>query len=407
MRKLTVRDLDMRGKRVLVRVDFNVPLKDGCVADDTRIRSALPTLEYLLAQPAAAVLCSHLGRPDGERIPEYSLQPVANALKSLLCGREVRFASDCVGPVAAQQAADLLPGQVLLLENTRFHPEEQKNDPQFSIQLASLADIFVNDAFGSAHRSHASTEGVAQYMPAVVGLLMEKELDYLGGVLKQPRRPFIVILGGAKISDKIGLISTLLATADRVLVGGGMANTFLKAQGVEVADSLVEDTAIDAARMLLQRSGETFVLPTDVVIADRYAADAASQTISVCDGVPAGWRILDIGPTTVEQFGSYVHDSKMIVWNGPMGVFEFEAFAGGTNSLAHLVAESASISIVGGGDSVAAVRQSGMADSITHISTGGGASLALLEGKTLPGVVALDDSYQRNSNRGLNSRAVG
>ena len=391
MNKRTIRDLDLRGKRVLVRVDFNVPLMDDQVADDTRIRLSLPTLEYILAQRAAVVLCSHLGRPNGQNMPSHSLQPVAAALEVLLGSREVCFAPDCVGPLASQPAAELQAGQVLLLENTRFHPEEEKNDPKFSRQLARLAQIFVNDAFGSAHRAHASNVGVAQHLPAVAGLLLEKELDFLGRAVSQPKRPFVAILGGAKISDKIGVLYSILAKADTVLIGGGMANTLLKAQGIEVGDSLVEDAALDTARILVEKVGDKLVLPTDVVIADRFAADAVSRTIEVCEGVPSGWRILDIGPATADRFALHVQDSKTVVWNGPMGVFEFPTFAAGTNALARMVARSANISIVGGGDSAAAIRRSGLSGEITHISTGGGASLELLEGKLLPGVAALDD----------------
>lgn len=388
-RKKTLRDVPVQGKKVLVRVDFNVPLKDGQVADDTRIRAALPTLRYLLEQGAAVVLMSHLGRPKGKVVPELSLRPVAEHLGTLL-GQPVAFAPDCVGPEAEAAKAALQPGQVLLLENTRFHPEEKANDPVFAWQLAAGCDLFVNDAFGSAHRAHASTVGVAQYLPAVAGFLMEKELRYLGQALEQPERPFVAILGGAKISDKIGVIHRLLEKADRVLIGGGMANTFLAAQGYDLADSLVESEALETARDLLQRAGDRLLLPVDLVIADAFSAEAQRRVVPVGD-LPAGWRALDIGPETVATFARVLREAATIVWNGPMGVFELPPFAEGTFAVARAVAESPAVSIVGGGDSVAAIQQSGLADRITHLSTGGGASLEMLEGKVLPGVAALQD----------------
>ena len=387
--KKTVRDIDVRGKRVLVRVDFNVPLKDGKVMDDTRIRAALPTLNYLLDRDASLVLCSHLGRPKGKVDPALSLKPVAAHLESLL-GKPVAFAEDCIGPVAEAAAKALPKGGVLLLENTRFHPEEKKNDPEMARQLAALAELYVNDAFGSAHRAHASTEGVAKFLPAVAGLLMEKELRYLGETVAHPQQPFIAILGGAKISDKIGVIQNLLQKAETILIGGGMANTFFKAQGYPVGDSLVEDDALETARQLIQSAGTRLRLPVDVVIADDFRADAASRVMEMAP-IPDGWRILDIGAETVAAYAKTIAKAKTIVWNGPMGVFEFPAFAKGTFGIARAVAEADAVSIVGGGESVAAIRQSGLADSITHISTGGGASLEMLEGKTLPGVAALDD----------------
>ena len=388
--KKTVRDVDVRGKKVLVRVDFNVPLKDGQVADDTRIRAALPTIQYLLENDAAVILMSHLGRPKGERKPELSLKPVADYLGNLL-GQAVAFAEDCIGPQAEQAAAALQPGQVLLLENTRFHKEEKKNDPEMARQLAALADLYVNDAFGSAHRAHASTEGVAHYLPAVAGFLMEKEIRYLGQAIADPKKPFVAILGGAKVSDKIGVIRNLLTKADHILIGGGMANTFFKAQGYDVADSLVEDEALDTARDLLSAAGGKLYLPVDVVIADAFADDAQRRVVPVGD-VPAGWRILDIGPQTVLLYGRLIIDAYTVVWNGPMGVFEMPSFAEGTFGVAKIVAASKAVTIVGGGDSAAAVKQSGLADAITHISTGGGASLEMLEGKTLPGLAALLDA---------------
>lgn len=387
--KKTVRDVDVRGKKVLVRVDFNVPLKDGQVADDTRIRAALPTIQYLLENDAAVILMSHLGRPKGERKEALSLRPVAAYLGGLL-GQDVAFADDCIGPAAEAAAAALRPGEVLLLENTRFHPEEKKNDPAMAKQLASLAELYVNDAFGSAHRAHASTEGVAHYLPAVAGFLMEKEIRYLGQAIADPKKPFVAILGGAKVSDKIGVIRNLLTKADHILIGGGMANTFFKAQGYDVADSLVENEALDTARALLDEASGKLYLPADVVIAEAFENDAPRRVMPVGD-VPSGWRILDIGPQTVTLYGRLIIDANTVVWNGPMGVFEMPSFAEGTFGIAKIVAASKAVSIVGGGDSAAAIQQSGLAESITHISTGGGASLEMLEGKTLPGLAALLD----------------
>jgi phosphoglycerate kinase len=387
--KKTITDIDVKGKRVLVRVDFNVPIKDGKVGDDTRIRAALPTLQYLIDHGAALILCSHLGRPKGAPDPKYSLRPVATHLEGLI-GRPVAFAEDCIGPQAEAAAAALQPGGVLLLENTRFHPGEQKNDPEMARQLASLAQVYVNDAFGSAHRAHASTEGVARYLPAVAGFLMEKEIRYLGQAIADPKRPFIAILGGAKISDKIGVIRNLLTKADQVLIGGGMANTFFKAQGYPIGDSLVEDEALDTARELLAKAGKRLRLPVDVVIADKFENDAERKVMSMA-AVPDGWRILDVGPETVAHFGRAIADAGTVVWNGPMGVFEFPRFAEGTFGVAKAVAASQATSIIGGGDSVAAIQQAGLASQITHISTGGGASLEMLEGIELPGLAALQD----------------
>jgi phosphoglycerate kinase len=387
--KKSVADIDVKGKRVLVRVDYNVPIKDGKVGDDTRIVAAMPTLNYLLDHGAAVILCSHLGRPKGAPDPQYSLRPVADHLSSLL-GKPVAFAEDCVGPAAEKAAQALKPGAVLLLENTRFHAGETKNDPEMARQLAALADVYVNDAFGSAHRAHASTEGVAQYLPAVAGFLMEKEIKYLGQAIADPKQPFIAILGGAKVSDKIGVIRNLLQKADQVLIGGGMANTFFKAQGYPVGDSLAEDEVLDTARELLKEGKTRLRLPVDVVIADAFDDGARTKTMPM-GPVPDGWRILDIGPETVSAYSKTVHGAGTIVWNGPMGVFEFPNFAKGTFAVARAVAESGAISIVGGGDSVAAINQSGLSDRITHISTGGGASLEMLEGITLPGLAALLD----------------
>ena len=389
MDKKTIRDIDVDGKKVLVRVDFNVPILDGKVGDDTRIRAALPTLNYLLEHRAALILCSHLGRPKGGPDPKYTLRPVAEHLQKLM-GREVLFAADCIGPEAEAAASKLSQGSILILENTRFHPEEEKNDPAMAQQLAILADVYVNDAFGSAHRAHASTEGVAKFLPAVAGFLMEREIQYLGAAVADPAKPFVAILGGAKVSDKIGVIRNLLAKADTVLIGGGMANTFFKAQGYPVGDSLVEDEALETAREILALAGNRLRLPVDVTIADQFAADAAHRLMST-GPIPEGWRILDIGPETVGLYARVIKSAKTVVWNGPMGVFEFAEFARGTFGVAKAVAESGATSIVGGGESVAAVQQSGLAEKITHISTGGGASLEMLEGMTLPGVAALVD----------------
>lgn len=387
--KKTIQDIDVQGKKVLVRVDFNVPLKDGKVSDDTRIRGALPTLNYLLERGAALILCSHLGRPKDTPDPAFSLRPVADYLDGLMEAK-VSFVDDCIGPKVAEAAAKLQPGQVLLLENTRFHIGEKKNEPAMAKEMASLADIFVNDAFGTAHRAHASNVGVAAYLPAVAGFLLEKEIKYLGQAIADPKRPFVAILGGAKVSDKIGVIQNLLTKADSILIGGGMANTFFKAEGYPMGDSLVEAEALDTARQFLESGKEKLRLPVDVVVADAFDANANSKTMNV-GPVPDGWRILDIGPDTIERYAKVLASAGTIVWNGPMGVFEFPKFAQGTFELAKAVADSPAESIIGGGDSVAAVTQSGLADQVTHISTGGGASLEMLEGKELPGVAALAD----------------
>jgi phosphoglycerate kinase len=397
MNKKTVRDIDFKNKRVLVRVDFNVPLKDGAdgrrtVTDDTRIRASLPTIKYLKDGGAAVILCSHLGRPKGGPDPKYSLAPAAARLAELL-GAPVPLVPDCVGTVAENRVAEMKPGQVVLLENVRFHPEEEKNDPAFAQQMSVLADLYVNDAFGSAHRAHASTEGVAKHLPAVAGFLMEKEIEYLGQAVNNPKHPYVAILGGAKISDKIGVIENLLSKADRVLIGGGMANTFFKAQGIAVGDSLVEDASLDTAKSLLAKAGDKIMLPVDAVLGDKFEAGAQLKTINVKDGVPAGWRILDIGPQTVVAFSQALKGAALVVWNGPMGVFEFPAFAAGTNAVARLVAESGATTVIGGGESVAAVEQAGLAGKMSHISTGGGASLEMLEGKLLPGLAALQDKF--------------
>lgn len=387
--KKTIRDVDVSGKKVLVRVDFNVPLKDGKVGDDTRIRGALPTIQYLLEHGAAVILCSHLGRPKGTFNMDYSLKPVAEYLARLVPNK-VSFAPDCINEPAEKAVAALQPGEILVLENTRFYKEEEKNDPEFSARLASLADIYVNDAFGTAHRAHASTEGVTHTKPGVAGFLLEKEIQYLSSAVEKPKRPFVAILGGAKISDKIGVIKNLLAKADHVLIGGGMANTFFKAQGFETADSLVQDEALGTAKEILASGSEKLVLPVDLVIADKFDNEAETKVIPT-GNVPAGWRVLDVGPKTVKLFSKYVAEAGTVVWNGPMGVFEMPSFAKGTFDVAKAVAESKAISIIGGGDSVAAIQQSGLADQVTHISTGGGASLEMLEGLVLPGVAALED----------------
>lgn len=391
MTKKTVRDVDLAGKRVLVRVDFNVPLDGDTVTDDTRVRAAIPTLKYILEQkPRYVALMSHLGRPKGEPKPEFSLRPVVPVLANLL-GVDVAFAEDCVGEAARRVANALPDGGVVLLENTRFHAEETKNGEDLSRQLAELGDIYVNDAFGSAHRAHSSTEGVTHYLPAVGGFLMEKELEYLANAVESPERPFVAILGGAKVSDKIGVIESLLAKCDRLLIGGGMANTFFKAQGYEMGDSLVEAEAIDTAKELLAKGGDKLLLPDEVVIADAFDNEANVQIIVPSSGVPAGWRILDISSGAVEDFREVLKDARTIVWNGPMGVFEMPNFAKGTYQIAEILAESGATTIIGGGDSVAAVQKAGLADRMSHISTGGGASLELLEGKVLPGVAALSD----------------
>ncbi len=388
-KKKTVKDINVSGKKVLVRVDFNVPMKEGKITDDTRIRAALPTIKYLVDQGASVILASHLGRPKGGPDPVFSLKLVAEHLAAVL-GKPVVFAEDCIGQQAEEAARVLKPGDVLVLENTRFHPEEEKNDPGMSKQLAALADVYVNDAFGTAHRAHASTEGVAKFLPGVAGLLMEKEIQYLGQAVDDPKRPFVAILGGAKVSDKIGVIKNLLQKADTVLIGGGMANTFFAAQGFGMGDSLVESEALDTAKELLKVGGSKLRLPVDMVLADKFE-DSAQKKTQLVGEVPAGWRVLDIGPETVKQFGKIISEAGTVVWNGPMGVFEFPNFAMGTFEIAKAIASSQAVSVIGGGDSVAAVAQAGVSEKITHISTGGGASLEMLEGLALPGLVALQD----------------
>jgi phosphoglycerate kinase len=389
MNKQTITDMEIAGKRVLIRADLNVPLEKGQVSDDTRIIAALPTIQYVLAHGATPIVCSHLGRPKGKPDPKYSLKPVAERLAQLL-GCRVQMAPDCVGLEAERMAAAIPRGDVLLLGNLRFHAQEETNDPEFAQALASSADVYVNDAFGSAHRAHASTVGVTAYLPAVAGFLMEKELTFLGQALASPSRPFVALLGGAKVSDKIDVIHNLLAKVDWLLIGGGMANTFLKAQGKAVGESLVENDKLDVARSLLRDGGQKLILPVDVLVADRLVAEAQMRTVSV-NAVPAGWRILDIGPQTFELFSRYLGGARTVVWNGPMGVFEMEPFAAGTFAIAHVLARLAdATTIVGGGDSASAVERAGVAERMTHISTGGGASLEFLEGKELPGVACLN-----------------
>jgi phosphoglycerate kinase len=387
--KLSIRDLDLKGQRVFIRVDFNVPIKDGQIGDDTRIRSSLPTIQYALEQGASVVLASHLGRPKGKPNPQMSLRPVADRLADLL-GKPVVFATDCIGP-----EAEGARGDIVLLENLRFHPEEEKNDPQFARKLASLAQRYVNDAFGAAHRAHASVEGITHYIPrAAAGLLMEKELQYLGHALESPERPFVAILGGAKVSDKIDVIKNMLGKVDRLIVGGAMAYTFFKSRGVPIGRSLVEDEKLEEARSIEADAvarGVQLLLPVDHVVTDRIEAGTAHEVLEVGDPRIGDRMGVDIGPATIAQYEAAIKDAKTVVWNGPMGVFELEAFAAGTNAVARAVAAVAGTTIIGGGDSIAAVKKAGIADKITHISTGGGASLEFLGGQTLPGVAALAD----------------
>ncbi len=382
-------NIEVKGKKVLVRVDFNVPLDQGKVADDTRIQAAIPTIKYLVDHNAAVILCSHLGRPKGEPDPAYSLEPVARKLSDLM-KKEIKFVDDCIGEKVKTAASKLKPGEILLLENTRFHEGEKKNDPEMAKELACQAEIFVNDAFGTAHRAHASTVGVTEFLPSVAGYLLEKEIKFLDQAIENPERPFVAILGGAKVSDKIGVIKNLLKKADTVLIGGGMANTFFKAQGYPVGESLVEDDVLDTARELAEEGGNKLRLPVDVVIADRFENDAQKKVVDV-GPVPEGWRIMDIGPQTIKNFEKVIKESKTVVWNGPMGVFEMPNFAEGTFEIAKAVANSDAVSIIGGGDSASAIKKAGLADKITHVSTGGGASLEMLEGIKLPGLTALDD----------------
>jgi phosphoglycerate kinase len=389
MNKKTVKDIDLKGKRVLMRVDFNVPMADGKVTDDKRIRASLPTIQYVLDQGASLILMSHLGRPKGGPAPEFSLKAAAEVLAGLL-NRPVKMAPDCVGPEVQKMADELKPGEVLMLENTRFHAGEEKNDLDLAKQMAALGDVYVNDAFGSAHRAHSSTEGVARFLPAVSGFLMEQELEYLGRAVSNPEHPYIAILGGAKISDKILVVETLLGKCDKLIVGGGMANTFLAAKGYNLQESLVETASLDTAKDILTKAGNKLVLPVDVVAAERFEPESPSQVVDV-DKIPAGWRALDAGPKTLELYKQTLKGAKLIVWNGPVGVFEMPRFAEGTFALARMLAESGATTVIGGGDSASAVKKAGVAKQMTHVSTGGGASLEFLEGKELPGVAALND----------------
>ena len=392
MAKKTIRDVDVQGKRVLMRVDFNVPMQDGTITDDRRIRAALPTIKHAIEAGGKVILMSHLGRPKGKPDDAFRLDPVAKRLSELL-GQPVQKVDDCIGADVEQAVAKLEPGDVLLLENVRFYAQETDNDPEFAKALAALGDIFVNDAFGTAHRAHASTTGVADYLPAVSGFLMEKELEFLGGAVEDPKRPFVAILGGAKVKDKIAVIESLLNKVDILIIGGGMAYTFLKAQGYEVGNSLLDEERLEFCRSIMAKAeekGVELLLPVDVVAAKEYGPDAEHKVVSSRE-MPADWEGLDIGPETAKRFSAAVKDAGTVVWNGPMGVFEFEAFAKGTLSVAQALADSSAVTIIGGGDSAAAVEQMGLADKMTHVSTGGGASLEFLEGKVLPGVAALDD----------------
>ena len=393
MQKKSVRDIEVGGKRVLMRVDFNVTVEDGRIADDSRIRAAVPTIQYLREQGAKVVLCSHLGRPGGKVVEDMRLTPVLHRLSELL-ETEVRSADDCVGPEVQSAVNDLAAGDVLLLENLRFHPEEEANDPEFARALASLADVFVSDGFGVAHRAHASTEGVTRYLPSVSGFLMEREIDVLGSLLESAQEPLVVVLGGAKVTDKIGVIENFLDKVNTLLIGGGMAATFLKAKGIDVGGSQVEDDRLDFVREIVARAAEKgvdFIIPVDVVVADSFRADASSRTVDV-DAVPDGWLILDIGHKTLDTFRREVARGKTILWNGPMGVFEFPSFATGTRELAAALASlDDAVTVVGGGSTAEVVDVLGLSDRLTHVSTGGGASLEFLEGRTLPGVAALLD----------------
>ncbi|HHV74624.1 MAG TPA: phosphoglycerate kinase [Thermoanaerobacterium sp.] len=391
--KKTVRDIDVKGKRVLVRVDFNVPMdSEKNITDDTRIKAALPTIQYLLDNNAKVILVSHLGRPKGKFNMEYSMKPVAKRLSELL-GKQVVVADDVIGEDAKAKANALKDGEVLLLENVRFHAEEEKNDPDFSKELASLADVFVNDAFGTAHRAHASTTGVASYLPAVSGFLIEKELNFMGGALENPERPFVAILGGAKVSDKIGVITNLLDKVDSLLIGGGMAYTFIKAEGHEIGKSLLEEDKLELAKDLIEKAkqkGVKLLLPVDTVVSAELKSGVPYEVVDI-DKMPNDKIGVDIGPKTIEEFSKVIKGAKTVVWNGPMGVFEIREFAKGTEAIAKAMSECGGTTIIGGGDSAAAVEQLGYADKVSHISTGGGASLEFLEGKVLPGIAALND----------------
>ena len=397
MHKKTIRDIDVKGKKVFVRVDFNVPMDEHQnITNDTRIRATIPTIRHLLDGGAAVILACHVGRPTEAREPKFSTKPIVARLSELL-GHEVKWAPDCVGLEAEKAAAALKPGEVLLLENLRYHKAEKKNDPEFAKQLASLADIAVDDAFGVAHRAHASNVGITAHLETVAGFLMEKEINYIGKTLENPKRPFVAIIGGAKVSDKIGVIENMIDKVDTIIIGGGMAHTFDASKGYPIGDSLCERDKIGLAKELLEKAekkGVKVVLPVDVVIADKFAADANTKTVDV-DKIPDGWQALDSGAKTSEEYVKALQGAKTVIWNGPMGVFEFDAFAKGTEAVAHAVAEATkrgAVSIVGGGDSIAALKKTGLSDRISHISTGGGATLELLEGNVLPGIAALADA---------------
>lgn len=392
MNKKSVRDVEVAGKKVFVRVDFNVPLENGKITDDTRIRETLPTIKFLIEKGAKVILASHLGRPKGAVVEELRLTPVAERLSELL-GKPVAKANEAIGDAVKAQAAELKDGDVLLLENVRFYAGEEKNDPELAKAFAELADLYVNDAFGAAHRAHASTEGIAHHLPAVSGLLMEKELDVLGKALNNPERPFTAIVGGSKVKDKIDVINKMLEIADNIIIGGGLSYTFFKAQGHEIGKSLVDNEKLDLALSFIQKAkdlGKNFLIPVDVIVADDFSKDANTKAVNI-DSIPADWEGIDIGPKTREIYADVIKNSKLVVWNGPMGVFEIEPFSHGTQAVARACAETEGYTVIGGGDSAAAAEKFGLADKMDHISTGGGASLEFMEGKALPGVVALND----------------
>ncbi|MBM7571050.1 phosphoglycerate kinase [Aquibacillus albus] len=392
MSKQTIRDLDVKGKKVFCRVDFNVPMKNGEVTDETRIKAAIPTIQYLAEQGARVILSSHLGRPKGEVVEELRLDPVAKRLSDLL-NKTVTKTDEVYGPEVDKALGDMEDGDVLLIENVRFHPGETNNDPELAKEFAKMADLYVNDAFGAAHRAHASTAGVAEHLPSAAGFLLQKELDVLGKALSDPDRPFTAIIGGAKVKDKIGVIENLLEKVDNLIVGGGLAYTFIKAKGYEIGKSLLEEDKIELAKEFMQKAeekGVNFVLPIDVIVADDFSNDANTKEVDI-DSIPADWEALDIGPKTREKYAGIVQDSKLVIWNGPMGVFELETFANGTKAVADALAKTEGYTVIGGGDSAAAVEKFNYADKMDHISTGGGASLEFMEGKVLPGVDALSD----------------
>lgn len=390
--KKTIQDVEVKGQKVFCRVDFNVPMQDGEVTDDTRIRAALPTIQHLIEQGAKVILASHLGRPKGEAVDELRLDPVAKRLSDLL-GQTVTKTDEAYGSEVDKAISEMENSDVLLLENVRFYPGEEKNDAELAKEFANLADLYVNDAFGAAHRAHASTEGIAQHLPAVAGFLMEKELRVLGNALKDPERPFTAIIGGAKVKDKIGVIDHLIDKVDNLIIGGGLAYTFVKAQGYEIGQSLLEEDKIDLAKQYMEKAkekGVNFYMPQDVIVGDDFSNDANTQVVTI-DSIPADWEAMDIGPKTIELYSDIVKNSKLVIWNGPMGVFELETFANGTKGVAEALGQTEGYSVIGGGDSAAAVEKFGYADQMDHISTGGGASLEFMEGKDLPGVVALND----------------